>query len=51
METKKAHNKADNRSKALEVSKRLAIRYKETNQILDAVLPDIPQNKSKKVAS
>jgi hypothetical protein len=51
METKKTSTKADRREKALQVSRRLADHYKETNRILDAVLPDLPQNSTKKSVS
>lgn len=45
METKKISTKADKYEKALQVSRRLAERYRETNKILEAVLPDVPNQK------
>lgn len=51
METKKTSTKADRREKVLQVSRRLADHYKEINRILDAVLPDLSQNSTKKSVS
>ena len=39
MATKKNSTKADKHEKALQVSRRLAERYRETNKILEAVPP------------
>jgi hypothetical protein len=40
METKKVLTKTERREKALQISRRLADHYRETNRILEAVLPD-----------
>lgn len=48
METKKVLTKADKREKALQISRRLAEHYQETNRILDSVLPALPQRNPKK---
>ncbi|MEZ4900266.1 MAG: hypothetical protein R2822_00050 [Spirosomataceae bacterium] len=45
METKKVLTKADKREKALQISRRLAEHYRETNRILETVLLDAPSPK------
>lgn len=47
METKRILTKAERREKALQISRRLAENYQETNRILDAVLPNVPKNNPK----
>lgn len=46
METKKVLTKADKREKALQISRHLADHYRETNRILEAVLPDFSKKSS-----